>query len=93
MIIELFGPPGVGKTTFAKCLAERLREHGHAVELTMSVRPAEQVAARSRQRQGRKEAAREPPSSSACAGLSSRCSSSCTGPRSSRTRATRPLIS
>ena len=43
MIIELFGPPGVGKTTFAKCLAERLRERGHAVELTMSVRPAEKA--------------------------------------------------
>ena len=43
MIIELFGPPGVGKTTFARCLAERLREHGHAVELTMSVRPAEEA--------------------------------------------------
>ncbi|MBV9566498.1 MAG: AAA family ATPase [Hyphomicrobiales bacterium] len=43
MIIELFGPPGVGKTTFAKTLAERLRERGHAVELVMSVRPAEQA--------------------------------------------------
>jgi len=42
MIIELFGPPGVGKTTFAKCLAARLRQNGHAVELVMSVRPAEQ---------------------------------------------------
>lgn len=42
MIIELFGPPGVGKTTFARTLAARLREHGHATELMLSYRPAEQ---------------------------------------------------
>jgi thymidylate kinase len=41
MIIELFGPPGVGKTTFARALAARLRERGHAVELILSYRPAE----------------------------------------------------
>jgi broad-specificity NMP kinase len=42
MIIELFGPPGVGKTTFARTLAARLREHGHATELMLSYRPTEQ---------------------------------------------------
>src|SRR5258708_14393465 len=41
MIIELFGPPGAGKTTFARALAERLREHGHTVDLILSHRPAE----------------------------------------------------
>jgi adenylate kinase family enzyme len=51
MIIELFGPPGAGKTTFAKYLAERLREHGHPVELTMSFRPAEQVSSAGPERQ------------------------------------------
>jgi adenylate kinase family enzyme len=41
MIIELFGPPGAGKTTFAHALTTRLRESGHAVELMLSFRPAE----------------------------------------------------
>ncbi|MGH7088728.1 MAG: hypothetical protein ACREFQ_07485, partial [Stellaceae bacterium] len=37
----LFGPPGVGKTTLAGALAERLRECGHGVELALSYRPSE----------------------------------------------------
>jgi thymidylate kinase len=41
MIIELFGPPGAGKTTFAHALTARLRERGHNVQLTLSYRPAE----------------------------------------------------
>jgi thymidylate kinase len=41
MIIELFGPPGAGKTTFARALAARLRERGHIVDLVLSQRPAE----------------------------------------------------
>jgi len=41
MIIELFGPPGSGKTTFACALAARLRASGHVVELVISCRPAE----------------------------------------------------
>jgi thymidylate kinase len=41
MIIELFGPPGAGKTTFARALAARLREHGYTVDLILSHRPAE----------------------------------------------------
>lgn len=44
MIIELFGPPGAGKTTFARTFAARLREHGHAVDLILSHRPAERSA-------------------------------------------------
>ena len=42
MIIELFGPPGAGKTTFAHALAARLREHGYVAQLNLSYRPAEQ---------------------------------------------------
>ncbi|MDR3531280.1 MAG: AAA family ATPase [Rhodopila sp.] len=41
MIIELFGAPGAGKTTFATALAAWLRESGHTVELVLSYRPAE----------------------------------------------------
>src|SRR5215469_8524007 len=41
MIIELFGPPGVGKTTFACSLAARLRERGRSVNLVLSYRPSE----------------------------------------------------
>lgn len=43
MIVELFGPPGVGKTTFAAALTAFLREHGQAVDPLMSYRPAEQA--------------------------------------------------
>jgi O-antigen/teichoic acid export membrane protein len=43
MIIELFGPPGAGKTTFARNLAAHLKEAGRPVELILSYRPAETI--------------------------------------------------
>jgi RecA/RadA recombinase len=45
MIIELFGPPGAGKTTFARALSARLRERGHLAELKLSFRPTEGLPA------------------------------------------------
>ena len=41
MIIELYGPPGAGKTTFAKALEAHLRHAGYTVEPVFSSRPAE----------------------------------------------------
>ncbi|MBZ9986772.1 AAA family ATPase [Mesorhizobium sp. BH1-1-5] len=40
MIVELFGPPGSGKTFFAHVLASRLREDGYRAEVVRSYRPA-----------------------------------------------------
>jgi thymidylate kinase len=43
MIIELFGPPAAGKTTFARNLAAALESSGKPVQLCLSVRPAETI--------------------------------------------------
>jgi thymidylate kinase len=42
MIVELFGPPAVGKSTLANALSVALRKDGCAVQLIASSRPAEQ---------------------------------------------------
>ncbi|WP_296739869.1 AAA family ATPase [Mesorhizobium sp.] len=39
MIIEFFGPPGSGKTTFANALAQRLRERGHVARVARFYQP------------------------------------------------------
>src|SRR4249920_2780326 len=41
MIIELYGPPGAGKTTFANALERHLRQAGYTIEPVFSSRPAE----------------------------------------------------
>ncbi|SFN88043.1 AAA domain-containing protein [Mesorhizobium sp. NFR06] len=40
MIVELFGPPGSGKTTLAHALVSRLREDGYRADVIRSYRPA-----------------------------------------------------
>src|SRR4051794_30141648 len=41
LIVELFGPPGSGKTTFSIALAARLRARGLEVGVHLSSRPGE----------------------------------------------------
>jgi broad-specificity NMP kinase len=44
MIVELFGPPGVGKSTLARAITFRLRAQGYMAELKLSERPDERRA-------------------------------------------------
>jgi RecA/RadA recombinase len=43
VIVEFFGPPGSGKTTFSLTLADRLRAQGYPASLRLSARPGEEV--------------------------------------------------
>jgi thymidylate kinase len=43
VIVELFGPPGAGKTTFSHALAARLRDAGRTVDVHLSARPGEEI--------------------------------------------------
>jgi RecA/RadA recombinase len=45
VIIEFFGPPGSGKTTFSLTLADRLRAGGYSASLRLGARPGEEVLA------------------------------------------------
>lgn len=45
MIVELFGPPAAGKTTFARGLVARMQAEGLEAELVSSYRPAERARA------------------------------------------------
>jgi thymidylate kinase len=52
MIIEICGPPGVGKTTLACALTARLTELGLAADLVSSYRPSEQPVPEGARRTG-----------------------------------------
>ncbi len=41
MIVEIFGPPAVGKTTLSHAIADHLRQGGFGVDLALSYRPSE----------------------------------------------------
>ena len=43
MIVELFGPAGAGKTTFAHALRERLSASGHSARVVLSYQPGLEV--------------------------------------------------
>jgi hypothetical protein len=57
MILEIFGAPGVGKTTFAIALADHLREGHLQPELAISYRPAELTRGRGAEPSPRGQAA------------------------------------
>lgn len=44
MIVEVFGPAGAGKTTFAHALRERLSANGHTARVVLSYQPGMEVS-------------------------------------------------